>query len=73
MSQDKLIEVYGRLGGILHAENPLGREIDYQYYMDSIPEWTSQVQDLLDCHKVYLYHRPGEFYLVKMSGMWMES
>ncbi len=68
LGQDKFIEVYGRLGGILHAENPLGREIDYRYYMDSIPEWIAQVQDLLDCHKVYLYHHPEEFYLVKMAG-----
>ena len=68
LSQDKLIEVYGRLGGVLHAENPLGGEVDYQYYMESVPEWITQVQDLRDCHKVYLYHHPGEFYLVKMSG-----
>ena len=23
---------------------------------------------LLECHKVYLYHRPEEFYLIKMFG-----
>ena len=68
LSQDKLIEIYGRLGGILHAENPLGREIDYRYYMDSVPKWISQLQDLLDCHKVSLYHHAEEFYLVKMAG-----
>ena len=28
----------------------------------------SQVQGLLECHKVYLYHRPEEFYLIKMFG-----
>ena len=68
LSEDGLIEVYGRLGGILHAENPLGRQTDYRYFMDEVPGWISQVQNLLGCHKVYLYHRPEEFYLVKMFG-----
>ena len=68
LSEDRLIEVYGRLGGILHAENPLGRQTDYRYFMDEVPGWISHVQNLLGCHKVYLYHRPEEFYLVKMFG-----
>ena len=68
LSEDNLIEVYGRLGGILHAENPLGRQTDYRYFMDEVPGWISQVQSLLECHKVYLYHHPEEFYLVKMFG-----
>ena len=28
----------------------------------------SQVASLLECHKVYLYHRPEEFYLITMFG-----
>lgn len=68
LSEDKLIEVYGRLGNILHAENPLGREIDYRFFIDAVPGWLSEVMRLLECHKVYLYHRPEEFYLIKMFG-----
>ena len=68
LDEDELIRVYGRLGGILHAENPMGKAIDYRYYMDSVPEWISLLLGLLDCHKVYLYHHPEEFYLVKMAG-----
>ena len=68
LDEDELVRVYGRLGGILHAENPMGRAIDYQYYIDSIPKWMSLLLGLLDCHKVYLYHHPEEFYLVKMAG-----
>ena len=68
LSEDKLIEVYGRLGNILHAENPLGKETDYRFFIDTVPEWLSEVQNLLECHKVYLYHRPEEFYLIKMFG-----
>ena len=68
LSEDRLIEVYGRLGNILHAENPLGKETDYRFFIDSVPGWLSEVMKLLECHKVYLYHRPEEFYLIKMFG-----
>ena len=68
LSEDQLREVYGRLGNILHAENPLGRDTDYRFFIDAVPGWISQVQNLLECHKVYLYHRPDEFYLIKMFG-----
>ena len=68
LSEDKLIEVYGRLGNILHAKNPLGKETDYRFFIDSVPGWLSKVMRLLECHKVYLYHRPEEFFLIKMFG-----
>ena len=68
LSEDMLIKVYGQLGNILHADNPMGKQTDYRYFIDTVPEWLSQVQDLLECHKVHLYHHPDEFYLIKMFG-----
>ena len=68
LSEDRLTQVYGRLGNILHAENPLGKETDYRFFIYSVPGWLSEVMNLLECHKVYLYHRPEEFYLIKMVG-----
>ena len=68
LTEDKLIEVYGRLGNILHADNPLGKVTDYRFFMDSVPGWMSEVMNLLESHKVYLYHRPEEFYLIKVFG-----
>ena len=68
LSEVRLIEIYGRLGNILHAENPMGKETDYRFFIDSVPGWLSEVMKLLECHKVYLYHRPEEFYLIKMLG-----
>ena len=32
MTREEFREVYGRLGGILHARNPLGSKIDYEYF-----------------------------------------
>ena len=52
----------------LHAENPMGRETDYRFFIDAVPRWVSEVMNLLRCHKVYLYHRLEEFYLIKMFG-----
>lgn len=68
LSEDRLMDVYGKLGNILHAENPMGRETDYRFFIDAVPGWVSEVVNLLECHKVYLYHRPQEFYLIKMFG-----
>ena len=68
LSEDDLIKVYGTLGNILHAENPMGKNTDYRFFVDEVHVWLSQVQNLLECHKVYLYHRPEEFYLIKMFG-----
>ena len=68
LSEDRLTEVYGRLGNILHAENPLGKETDYRYFINAVPGWLAEVMNLLECHKVYLYHRPEEFHLIKMFG-----
>ena len=68
LSEDRLVKVYGRLGNILHAENPMGNETDYRFFIDAVPGWVSEVMNLLECHKVYLYHRPEEFYLIKMFG-----
>ncbi len=69
LTEDKLIDVYGRPGNIPHADNPLGTEKDYWFFIDSVPGWVSEVMNLLECHKVYLYHRPVEFYLIKMFGV----
>ena len=68
LSEDQLIQVYGTLGNILHAENPMGKETDYRFFIDAVPEWISQIQNLLECHKVYLFHHPEEYYLIKMFG-----
>ncbi len=68
VDEARLMEVYGRLGNILHAENPMGKGTDYGSFMGGVPVWISEVVNLLECHKVHLYHRPDEFYLVKMFG-----
>lgn len=68
MTEDNLIEVYGRLSNILHAENPLGKETDCRFFINSVSGLLSETMNLLECHKVYRYRRPEEFHLIKMFG-----
>ena len=68
LTESDLIAVYGRLGNILHAENPMGKESDYGPLERDAARWVSEVVRLLECHKVRLYHRPDQFYLIKMFG-----
>ena len=68
LGEDDLIHVYGQLGNILHADNPLGKETDYGYFLKAVQGWLEQVKRLLECHKVHLYHHPNRFYIIKMFG-----
>ena len=45
-------EVYGRLGNILHARNPLGTSQDINYYEKMAPVWTSKIVGLVTHHKI---------------------
>ena len=68
LTQDTLVTIYDKLNKIIHAENPLGNEINLREYMESIPAWVHWTKNLLNEHKVYLYHHPEVFYWVRMVG-----
>lgn len=68
LREDDFIRVYGSLGDILHADNPLGKPGDYSDFMDRAPDLIESIQNLMECHKVHFYDHPDEFYLVKMFG-----
>ena len=63
LTEDRLVTVYDKLNKIIHAENPMGTEIDLREYMESIPEWAEWVKNLLYEHKVYFYHHPQRILL----------
>ena len=66
MTRDELIEVHGRCGKRLHAQNPFGKEVDYDYYEKMIPEWMERIRKLLNCHQIKLLNG-NRFYLVHMK------
>ena len=68
LTQDRLVSVYDRLNGIIHAENPLGAGVNLRRCIESIPKWLKWIGNLLTEHKVFLYHHPNVFYWVRMFG-----
>ena len=68
LTEERLVTVYDQLNKIIHAENPLGTQVDLRKYMESIPRWLEWTTNLLMEHKVFLYHHPGVFYWVRMFG-----
>jgi hypothetical protein len=66
MTREELIEVHGRCGNILHAQNPYGKGIDYHEFRKSIENWIAKIICLLNCHKIHFIDQPN-FYLIHMK------
>lgn len=66
MNRDELIQVHGRCGDLLHAQNPFGKRVNYDYYEQMLPTWMDRIVKLLNCHMIKLLngHR---FYMVHMK------
>ena len=52
MARDELIQVHGRCGDLLHAQNPFGKDVDYGYYEKMVPEWMNRIIKLLNFHVI---------------------
>ena len=68
LTEERLVTVYDQLNKIIHAENPMGAQINLRHYMESMPKWLEWATNLLMEHKVFLYHHPNVFYWVRMFG-----
>ncbi|MBD3612385.1 MAG: hypothetical protein HUJ13_08260 [Hydrogenovibrio crunogenus] len=66
LTKEEFIKIYKKCGAILHASNPLGRKIRYEYYKKNIPEWVQKIMNLLNNHQIKLIHHNG-FYLIHMK------
>ncbi len=66
LTKEEFIKVYKKCGAIMHASNPLGRKIGYEYYKKNLPEWRQKVLNLLNTHKIHLLNETG-FYLIHMK------
>jgi len=58
--------LYAECGGIMHARNPYGSEIDYKQYKERVPAWRTRILNLLNCQKIQLVGDPG-FWLIHMK------
>ena len=65
LTRSEFSRLYNLCGGLMHADNPLGRETDYRALWQQGPTWESLIFELLGCHKIRLVGQDG-FYLVHM-------
>jgi hypothetical protein len=66
MTRDELVEVHGRCGNLLHAQNPFGKGANYEFYEKAVPKWMSRIMKLLNNHTIRLLG-DDRFYLVHMK------
>ena len=66
MKRDELIQVHRECGKRLHAQNPFGKVVDYDYYEKMMPKWMERIRKLLNCHQIKLLNG-NRFYLVHMN------
>lgn len=67
LTKDDFLKLYEKSGAILHAGNPFGSQVDYNYYVTSAPAWRDKVVALLNTHMFHLVGR-SEKYVVAMGA-----
>jgi hypothetical protein len=68
LTPEDLILAHGRCGSLMHAANPYGKKIDYDFYDKNFGEWYELIVALLNKHEVRLADDPqGGFWLVQMN------
>ena len=67
LTKDEFLKLYEKAGAIMHAENPFGSKIDYEYYARLASEWRDKLVALLDTHVFHLVGNPAKF-VVQMGG-----
>ncbi len=68
LTRDELIEVHGKCGNLLHAQNPYGKSVDYDNYKKMVPIWIIRIVALLNFHLIKLLNE-DRFYRVYMRDV----
>ena len=66
-TQEEFLKLYEKSGAIMHAENPFGSKIDYEYYARLASPWRDKIVALLDTHMFQLVGNPAK-YVVEMGA-----
>jgi hypothetical protein len=66
LTEQELVEAHGRCGSLMHAANPYGAPIQYDYFQKQFPTWRQRTMNLLNNHQVHLPGVPG-FWLLHMQ------
>jgi hypothetical protein len=54
LTRAEFIKVYEKCGKIMHADNPFGSKVEFNYYENQIKDWYQKVIKLLNCHVIRL-------------------
>ena len=66
LSRSEFKEVYGRLGRMLHARNPLGVTPDITFYEEMTPLWLNKIVRLVTHHKISM-RSEEQIYVAQIS------
>lgn len=66
LTKKEFVRVYKKCGGLMHASNPNGSKLDYNYYKSKFPIWRGWIIGLLNTHQIHLVDQDG-FHLVHME------
>lgn len=54
LTKDGLIHLYEKCGQMMHAKNPYGKALNYEFFEQNGIEWRNKVVDLLSFHQLHL-------------------
>ena len=66
MKRDELLFVYSECSRCLHAQNPYGKGVNYEYYKKKIPIWINKIVKSLNTHQIKLLN-DDRLYIVHMK------
>jgi hypothetical protein len=61
----EFIKVYEKCGKMMHADNPFGSKVDFDFYERQIADWLANIMGLLNTHMIKLKGHE-DFFLIQM-------
>ena len=72
LTREEFSEVYGRLGRILHARNPMGTPVNFHEHLHLTIGWQEQIANLLSHHKVVVLDERKMYVVLMKAGNYGE-
>jgi hypothetical protein len=68
LTKSEFIDAYARCGGMLHSDNPFGKQKDTEDFLKKTPKWVNKIITLLDTHRVKLNHNECQLWITMQSA-----